>query len=187
MTSHPPKNHRTRRDPRRRIAGFVAAGALGLFAAVGIAVSAADQDTASRPSIVETGEITSMGMPLIETPGAATGSMTAGPVEVTGASWELGTVPLDVAVRPTWTLHNTGTDAVLVGEPHPEVRDGCCPGTFSIDTTTIAPGETATLGFELSMHAGMDGWHDIAVHVPLRSGTTDHVLALDVTGDFSNT
>lgn len=104
----------------------------------------------------------------------------------TGASWELGTVPLDVAVRPTWTLHNIGTEPV-VGEPHPEVREGRCPGAFSIDTITIQPGATATLGFELSMHAGMDGWHDIAVHVPLRSGTTDHVLELDVTGDFTNT
>ena len=118
---------------------------------------------------------------------ALAGTVAAGPVEVTGSTWELGTVPLDVTVRPTWTLRNTGTEPVLVGEPHPEVREGCCPGTFSIDTTTIAPGESATLGFELSMHTGMDGWHDIAVHVPLRAGSTDHVLEVDVNGDFTNT
>lgn len=187
MTTHPPHTHPARPHHRRRIAGFAAAGALGLFAAVGIAVSVAGDDTASRPSIVETGEISSMGMPVIETPGAPMGTTTAGPVEVTGASWELGTVPLDVAVRPTWTLHNTSTEPVVVGEPHPEVRQGCCPGAFSIDTTTIQPGATATIGFELSMHVGMDGWHDIAVHVPVRAGTTDHVLELDVTGDFTNT
>lgn len=187
MTTHPPKNHLARPQRRRRIAGFAAAGALGLFAAVGIAVSIAAEDTAPTPGIVETGQMSSMGMPVIETPGASAGTTTAGPVEVTGASWQLGTVPLDVAVRPTWTLHNTGTEAVFVGEPHPEVRQGCCPGTFSIDTTTIQPGDTATLGFELSMHVGMDGWHDIAVHVPLRAGAIGHVLELDVTGDFTNT
>jgi hypothetical protein len=187
MTTRPPKNHLNRPHPRRRIAGFTAAGALGLFAAISVAGSVAGEDTASPSSIVETGEISSMGMPVIETPGAPAGSTTAGSVEVTGASWELGTVPLDVAVRPTWTLRNTGTEPVLVGEPHPEVREGCCPGAFSIDTTTIQPGDSATIGFELSMHAGMDGWHDIAVHVPLRAGTTDHVLELDVSGDFTNT
>ena len=187
MTPHSPKSHSSGNRPRHRTAGFVAAGALGLFAAIGIAVSVAGEDTASSPSVVETGEISSMGMPVIETPGVPTGTTTAGPVEVTGASWELGTVPLDVAVRPSWTLHNTGTESVVIGEPHPEVREGCCPGAFSIDTTTINPGDIATIGFELSMHAGMDGWHDIAVHIPLRSGTTDHVLELDVTGDFTNT
>ena len=88
---------------------------------------------------------------------ALAGTVAAGPVEVTGSTWELGTVPLDVTVRPTWTLRNTGTEPVVVGEPHPEVREGCCPGAFRIDTTTIAPGGSATLGFELSMHTGMDG------------------------------
>ncbi len=127
-----------------------------------------------------------MDLPVVETPGSGTGTASAGPVEVTGASWRLGTVPLDVAVRPTWTLRNTGSETVTVGEPHPEVRQGCCAGAFSIDRATIEPGETATLGFELSMHAGMDGWHDIAVHVPIRSGGADHVLDLDVTGDFTN-
>jgi hypothetical protein len=41
-----------------------------------------------------------------------------------------------------------------------------------------------TLTFELSMHPGMDGWHDIFVHVPVRSPNADRVLALRVTGDF---
>jgi hypothetical protein len=35
------------------------------------------------------------------------------------------------------------------------------------------------------MHAGMDGWHDIAVHVPVRAGQSEHVLQLAVTGDFT--
>jgi hypothetical protein len=176
-----------RLGPRRsnRKMALVGIGAIGVFAAIGLGIAVAGDDSPSA-SIVRTGEISAMGLPVIETPGASAGASEAGPVAVTGVSWRLGTVPLDVAVRPTWTLRNTGSEPVLVGEPHPEVRDGCCPGAFSIGTTTIAPGETTTLGFELSMHAGMDGWHDIAVHVPVRVGATDHVLELDVTGEFTN-
>ena len=184
MTPHPSENHKHPR-PGRRIAGFAAVGAIGLFVAVSIGVSVGTEDPPA-PAIVRTGETNSMGMPVIETPGRTAGTERAGPVEVTGARWALGTVPLDVAVRPTWTLHNTGTEPVLVGEPHPEVRQGCCPGAFTIDTTTIEPGASATLAFELSMHTGMDGWHDIAVHVPVQTGDSDHVLELDVTGDFTN-
>ncbi len=186
MAPHPPKHHFEPRRSHRNV-GLAAVGALGLFAAIGVGVSVAGDPSAPPPATAETGEVNAMGMPVIETPGRSTGTAAAGPVEVAGASWELGTVPLDVAVRPTWTLRNTGTDPVVVGEPHPEVREGCCPGAFGIDTTTIDPGRTATLSFELSMHSGMDGWHDIVVHVPVRSDGTDHVLALDVTGDFTST
>ena len=188
MTPHPPKNLiDARPSTRHRIAGFAAAGAVALFAAIGVAVAVAGEDATTVASeVVETGEVSSMGMPVIETPGAADGTTAAGPVEVTGASWQLGTVPLDVAVRPTWSLRNTGSEPVVVGEPHPEVREGCCPGAFRIDSTTIEPGGQATLDFELSMHEGMDGWHDIAVHVPFRTSDAEYVLELDVTGDFTN-
>lgn len=181
MTAHPPKNHLHRRRHQPAIA--LGVGALGLFAALGIGVSVSGQESPPTTT-VETGEINAMGLPVVATPGERTGIASAGPVEVTGASWQLGTVPLDVAVRPAWTLRNAGSETVVIGEPHPEVREGCCPGTFSIDSTTIQPGDTADLGFELSMHAGMDGWHDIAVHVPIRVGDTDHILELDVSGDF---
>lgn len=136
------------------------------------------------PAMVRTGERNAMGMPVIETPGAATGAATAGPVEVGAANWSLGTVPLNTAVRPTWVLRNTGAEAVTIGEPHPEVRQGCCPGRFTIGSRTIPAGGATTLTFELSMHPGMDGWHDIAVHVPVTSGSTQHALTLSVTGDF---
>ena len=36
------------------------------------------------------------------------------------------------------------------------------------------------------MHAGTDDWRDLAVHVPRRSGTTEHLLVLHATGDFTN-
>jgi hypothetical protein len=49
---------------------------------------------------------------------------------------------------------------------------------------TIGPGEISTLSFELSMHTGMDGWHDIAVHVPVQAEGAEDVLTLGVRGDF---
>ena len=189
MTPHPPAPRLDQRSERRHRRIAVAAfAAVGLFAAIGIGVSvAARSDTPTAAAPTPTGEINAMGMPVVATPGQSNGPASAGPVEVTGAQWELGTVPLDVAVRPYWVLRNTGTEPVVIGEPHPEVREGCCPGAFTVDTTTIEPGATAELSFELSMHTGMDGWHDIAVHVPVTDASGEHVLDLGVTGNFTNT
>jgi hypothetical protein len=36
------------------------------------------------------------------------------------------------------------------------------------------------------MHPGMDGPHDLAVHVPVQSATGADHLTLDVVGDFRN-
>lgn len=139
---------------------------------------------ASHNGLTETGEYNSMGMPVVTTPGRATGQATAGGVHVTAANWELGRVPLLVAVRPTWTLHNEGTAAVTIGEPKPVVKQGCCPGALTLGTRTLAPGGSTTLTFELSMHPGMDGPHDIDVAVPVSDGTTSSTLTVNVTGDF---
>jgi hypothetical protein len=188
MTSHIPTSHSSRTDARRTNRRLTAAAAgIALLAGLAIALSVADEPDTTDAGPAPTGETNVMGMPVVVTPGERTGTATAGAVEVSGAVWELGAVPLDVAVRPSWVLRNTGTEPVTIGEPHPEVRAGCCPGAFDIDTTTIQPGETAELSFELSMHAGMDGWHDIAVHVPLHDGSADALLELGVTGDFTST
>ena len=44
---------------------------------------------------------------------------------------------------------------------------GLLPGALRLSTTTLAPGGEATLTFELSMHEGMDGYHDMGVYVPV--------------------
>ena len=121
-----------------------------------------------------------MGLPVFATPGTSEGIAEAGSVQVDGAQWRMGHVPLDVAVRPSWTLVNVGDRRVTLGEPHAEVRAGCCPGDLVIGARDLAPGERTTLTFELAMHEGMDGWHDMIIHVPVGSET----LTLGVTGDF---
>jgi hypothetical protein len=160
----------------------------GVVIATGIAVAVGGVGDPNRVGGFErTGEMNAMGMPVVETPGAGTGTSEAAGVVVEDASWALGQVPLNVAVRPEWTLRNTSDRAVTVGETHPEVREGCCPGPVTLGSRTLAPGATTTLTFELSMHPGMDGPHDLGLHVPVDDGTgSGQFLTLDVTGDFRN-
>lgn len=148
------------------------------------AVAASNTGSTGTTELAETGAYSTMGVPVVELPGSASGTATAGAVVVTGADWALGTVPLDVAVRPYWLLRNTGNEPVTIGQPRALVNEGCCPGPFGIDTTTIEPGEEAVLTFELAMHPGMDGWHDMDVHVPVTTSSGQEALTLNVTGDF---
>jgi hypothetical protein len=100
----------------------------------------------------------------------------------------LGTVPLMVAVRPYWTLTNASDRPVMIGKPNAVVRQGCCPGPFTGGERTLRPGESTNITFELSMHPGMDGWHDMGVYVPVTSRSGQRrTLELAVTGDFTGT
>jgi hypothetical protein len=132
------------------------------------------------------GGTNSMGFPYVSTPGSATGTVTADGVKVDGANWDLGHVPLSVAVLPEWTLTNTGSQPVTLGQPQARIRQGCCPGPFTLSTRTLGPGQSATLTFELAMHEGMDGYHDMGVLVPVSGAAGDTTLVLNVTGDFSD-
>ncbi len=180
-----------RRSHRRSVLlGTIAAIAVvGLsgFAIVRIA-SGGSANTTANTTAAATSGTSSMGMPIIATPGSATGTATASGVSAEPATWALGRVALDVAVRPNWTITNTGSDAVTIGEPHVQINEGCCPGDFTFQgPTTLDPGAETGLTFELSMHAGMDGPHDMTLHVPVTraDGATD-TLDLTVTGDFRN-
>jgi hypothetical protein len=191
------KTSRQRRQAVTDVSDRMIAKVIGAAAAValvlGIAVLAlgSSPEPATTPGadatdLQPTGETNEMGMPVLVTPGSASGEATVAGIEVRGTTWSLGRVPLDVAVRPDWTLTNQGSSAVVLGEPHPEIREGCCPGPLSLSSSTLEPGERATLTFELSMHQGMDGWHDMLVHVPVSGAKGDDVLTLAVTGDFRN-
>lgn len=185
-----PKKRRPARSRTRRNA-IVGWPTIALLLAVGIGVaifttrgSGGDADSRGAAVLARTGEINAMGVPVVETPGSGTGLASASGVEVRGALYDLGTVPLLVAVRPQWTVVNTSDEPIELGEPTPEVLQGCCPGPFTVGASRLAPGASTTLTFELSMHPGMDGWHDIVVHVPIWTANGDDVLDLRVVGDF---
>ena len=133
-----------------------------------------------------TGETNSMGMPIVATPGAGSGVAEVDGVSATPSLWALGRVPLNVAVQPKWQLENTGTQAVTLGTPHVQIDEGCCPGALTYTgPTTLQPDQSTELTFELSMHPGMDGAHDMTLHVPVEyADGTSSVLDLAVTGDF---
>ena len=158
--------------------------ALVILAGVGVAIASG---ASSSPNAEQrTGETSSMGMPVIANTGAGTGTAKVAGLAATPRAWALGTVKLNVAVRPTWTFTNLGSDNVTLGQPHVQVNKGCCPGAFTFDgPSTIAPGQTTRLVFELSMHPGMDGLHDMVLHVPAkRADGTATKVDLTVTGDF---
>ncbi len=184
--------HRTeeRRHAHHRTWLLTAAAAIALVgASVGVIAAATSGGTsASGTTFKRTGEINTMGMPVLETPGTSIGTVTADRITATPSTWALGRVPLNVAVRPTWLLHNTGTDAITIGEPHVQINRGCCPGAFTVQgPSTLNPGVDTKLSFELSMHPGMDGPHDMTIHVPVHhaDGSTG-TINLSVLGNFSD-
>ena len=186
---------RRSRGPLRTI-GVLAGGARVRRVVVGVLVTsggesppAASRDVAApvdASALEPTGEVNEMGLPVLETPGFTSGTAAAAGVSVQGSDWEMGRVPLNVAVRPFWTLTNTGTETVTLGEPEAQVRAGCCPGSFDLGATSLDPGESTILTFELAMHEGMDGWHDMGVYVPVETASGLESLELSVTGDFRN-
>lgn len=113
----------------------------------------------------------------------ATGTATAADLRVEGAHIDMGDVPLNVTVSPTWTITNTGNETVTLGEPHASVIEGCCPGPLLLAVSRLAPGEATTLTFPLQMHPGMDGPHDFDIHIPVNDDSSA-VLTLGVSGDF---
>ena len=157
------------RTPRRRDLMYAS---VALFA--GVAVVAGVFLGSGRAGNVEVGAA----------PAAASSEVVErGGLVVEGARIDLGTVPLDVTVTPTWTITNTSSEVVQLGEPHASVVEGCCPGPLTLSDATLEPGESSMMAFPLQMHAGMDGPHDFDVHVPF--GESDDYLTLKVVGNFT--
>jgi len=148
--------------------GVVVAGiAVALIAAIAVARTAGEEPAAAAPS------------------GSSSGSETVLGVASDVSLIELGRVPLNQTVEPTWILTNFSDRAVKLEEAHAEVLEGCCPGPLEFTKTSLKPGETARLVFPLQMHEGMDGPHDFDVHVPITSAGESELMTLKVTGDFS--
>ena len=182
-------NTTARRAERRRAHRNHWILGIGTFTLIGAAITVlavtrggSSADTAAT----RTGETNSMGMPIIATPGAGSGVAEVDGVTATPSLWALGRVPLNVAVQPNWKLANTGMQAVTLGTPHVQINEGCCPGALTYaGPTTLQPDQSTELTFELSMHPGMDGAHDMTLHVPVKyADGTSSTLVLAVTGDF---
>jgi hypothetical protein len=178
----------TRRAERQRAHRnhwILGIGTLTVVAAISVFALTSGGSSAGTGA-TRTGETNSMGMPIIATPGAGSDVAEGDGVRATPSLWALGRVPLDVAVQPKWQLQNTGTQAFTLGTPHVRINEGCCPGALTYSgPTTLQPDQSTDLTFELSMHPGMDGAHDMTLHVPVQySDGRSSILDLAVTGDF---
>lgn len=167
--SHTSRNSETAGGPRRRdvVITSIALG-IGIMVVVGVF---ADANGGSEGATVEASPV-------------VTGMVDQGGLVVEGAVIDLGIVPLDTTVTPTWTITNTGSKPVVLGEAHASVIEGCCPGPLTYSDPLLEPGEATMLAFPLQMHAGMDGPHDFDVHVPYGEGPDDY-LTLKVVGNFT--
>lgn len=180
-------NRRAERRRSHRTHWLIGAGSTALLIGVIGLAAWASQGGASDEQSHPTRATNSMGMPILEqTPGSAEGVAVTPDATATPQQWALGQVPLNVAVLPRWEIANTGGDTIALGEPHVQINQGCCPGALTYDgATELAPAQTVGLTFELSMHPGMDGAHDMTIHVPVRHADgTETTLDLSVTGDF---
>lgn len=172
-TATKPQPAETRSPGRIPLVAIVAVGT----AVLAIAAAAMFSD----PSPASSSAVGPMGGAIVDQDMVRSETFTAGPVEVIGSTVEMGDVPLNVTVVPSWTLTNTGSEPVDLGDPHASVIQGCCPGPLQLGTRTLAPGESTELTFPLQMHPGMDGPHHFTVHVPVGA---DDLLELQAIGDF---
>lgn len=176
---------RAERQRAHRTHWILGIGTLTVVAAITVFALTSGGSSAGTEA-TRTGETNSMGMPIIATPGAGSGVAEGDGVTATPSLWALGRVPLNVAVQPNWQLQNTGTQAFALGTPHVQINEGCCPGALTYTgPTTLQPDQSTELTFELSMHPGMDGAHDMTLHVPVKyADGSNSNLDLAVTGDF---
>lgn len=74
----------------------------------------------------------------------------------------------------------------MLGEPHAEVVEGCCPGPLQLGSAKLAAGKSTEFAFPLQMHPGMDGPHEFSIHIPVERDGAKALLELTTTGHFSS-
>ena len=79
---------------------------------------------------------------------------------------EHGNLIVNNFVTSTFEIQNIGDKTLLIlGDPWVQVHEGCCPPQAVISTDRLRPGEIATVSMRYQMHPGMDGPHDLRIHV----------------------
>lgn len=87
-------------------------------------------------------------------------------IRVEQTVFDYGDVKNNTLVETVVRVRNVGDEALrILGEPHVEVREGCCPPRAQVSAQTLFPGDEALVRLSFSMHEGMDGPHDFRLHI----------------------
>jgi len=79
---------------------------------------------------------------------------------------DYGVVKNNTQIETVVRVRNVGDEALrILGDPHVEVREGCCPPRAQVSARTLFPGDEALVRLSFSMHEGMDGPHDFRLHI----------------------
>jgi hypothetical protein len=77
-----------------------------------------------------------------------------------------GDLRLGSTIETTFVVKNVGDKELdILGEPIVEVAEGCCPPKAQVSSSILAPGQTATIKLNYSMHDTMGGKHRFNVHL----------------------
>jgi hypothetical protein len=78
---------------------------------------------------------------------------------------EHGDLVVNQFVTSTFEIQNVGDETLVLLSPWVEVHEGCCPPVAEISKQQLLPGEIATVSMRYTMHEGMDGEHDLRIHL----------------------
>ncbi len=76
-----------------------------------------------------------------------------------------GDLIVNRTVASSFEIQNVGDQTLVVLSPWVVVHEGCCPPQATISNQKLHPGEIATVSMQYMMHPGMDGPHDLRIHV----------------------
>lgn len=76
-----------------------------------------------------------------------------------------GDVVVNRFITSSFDVQNVGDETLVIVTPLVKVHEGCCPPQATINKQQLRPGEIATISMNYTMHPGMDGPHDLRIHV----------------------
>jgi hypothetical protein len=76
-----------------------------------------------------------------------------------------GNLLVNDVVTSSFQIQNVGDETLIILSPWVQVHEGCCPPEAVISNQRLQPGEIATVSMSYTMHPGMDGPHDLRIHL----------------------
>lgn len=78
---------------------------------------------------------------------------------------EHGDLLVNGFITSSFEIQNVGNETLVVLTPWVQVHEGCCPPQAIISNRRLRPGEITTVSMRYTMHPGMDGQHDLRIHL----------------------